>query len=120
MNSVQLIGNLTRDIELRYTGNGKAVCDLNVAVNGIKKDDVYFAECIVWDKVAENCAQYLSKGSKVAIAGRLTRDEWTDKDTGKKRSKTKITAFSVEFLSIKSEPSQQIDNNFGDQDDVPF
>ena len=104
MNQVCLVGNIAKDLELRYTPQGKAVIDLSVAVNegyGDKKS-VSFFDCIVWEKQAENCNQYLTKGSKVGITGSLRQQKWQDKE-GKNRYKIIINAHRVEFLSTKRE-----------------
>ncbi len=99
-NKVILLGNLTADPELRYTGQGTAVTDLRMAVNTKSKDkeETLFIDCKVWDRIAENCAEYLHKGSQVLVEGRLRTDEWEDRDTGKKRTKIAATAYAVQFL----------------------
>ena len=104
-NKVIIMGNITKDIELRYTPQGTAVADITVAVNEKKKDQetVAFIDCTIWDKTAENCAQYLGKGSPVLVEGRLVQDKWEDKDMGAKRSKLKVTASVVQFLSTKED-----------------
>lgn len=105
LNKVLLIGNLTRDPELRYIQSGTAVLDLRLAVNRrVKKsdgtwgDEAAFIDVTVWSKLAENCAEYLSKGRPVFVEGYLRLDEWEDKKTGDKRSKLKVTADNVQFL----------------------
>ena len=108
INNVVLVGNLTKDLELRRTQNGTAVTDLNLAINNRvgkgdnAKDEPVYIEVTVWDKQAENCAQYLSKGSSVGVVGRLKMDTWEDKDTGSKRSRIGVIASNVQFLSSKS------------------
>jgi single-strand DNA-binding protein len=99
-NKAILIGNLTRDPEIRYTNSGTAICDLGIAVNEKKKDkqDTLFVDVTVWDKQAENCCEYLSKGRPVMIEGRLKMDTWEDRETGKKRSRLGVVAQSVQFL----------------------
>lgn len=111
INRVLLIGNLTRDPELSHTGGGMAVCTLGIAINGREKvgeewhDRADFFDVIVWGNQGENCAQYLAKGSPVAVDGRLRQDRWDDRDTGQKRSKVKIVADTVQFLRDgKSDP----------------
>jgi len=107
VNSVNIIGNLTRDPELRTTPSGMAVGSLGVAVNDrVKKDGewtdaAYFFNVTVWGAQAESCAQYLSKGKKVGISGKLTWREW-EGDNGK-RTAVEITAHHVEFLTPKGE-----------------
>jgi len=104
VNKVLLIGRLTRDPELRYTPGGTAVCDLGIAIghkwkaaDGSWKEDTCFVDVTVWQKQAENCAEYLKKGREVFVEGRLALDQWQAPD-GQKRSKLKIVALSVQFL----------------------
>ena len=102
LNSVNIMGNLTRDPELRYTPAGKGVCNLSLANNrvytagGEKKTEVSYFDVEVWGAAAENCAKYLKKGRGVIVEGRLKQDRW-EKD-GKTQSKVKISANSVHFL----------------------
>ncbi|MCP4176502.1 MAG: single-stranded DNA-binding protein [bacterium] len=106
-NKVMLMGNLTRDPELRYTPSGSAVCDFSIAINrkysagGQEKEEVCFVDIVVWAKQAESCGKYLKKGSAVFVEGRLRNDNWEDKD-GRKRSRLRITAERVQFLSSSS------------------
>ncbi|MDY0145744.1 MAG: single-stranded DNA-binding protein [Kiritimatiellia bacterium] len=106
LNKVLLIGNLTQDPELRRIASGTAVSTLRVAVNesfqnksGEKVERTVFVDVDVWDRQAENCAQYLSKGSPLFVEGRLQLDSWEDKETGQKRSRLKVRADRVQFLS---------------------
>ena len=105
LNKVMLLGNLTRDPELRHTPKGSAVADLGIAVNrkiqdgnGGWKDETTFVDVTVWGSSAENAHKYLSKGRGVFIEGRLQMDTWDDKTTGQKRSKLKVVADNVQFL----------------------
>jgi len=100
-NKVVLVGNLCADPVIRYTGSGTGVCDLRLAVTTKRKagDETLFVDVTTWDKQAENCCQYLNKGSQVLVDGRLVLDEWNDKDTGQKRSKISVTAQVVQFLN---------------------
>lgn len=115
LNKVILIGNLTRDPEVRYTPKGAAVCDVSIAVNrkwrdeqtGESKEEVTFVEITVWGKQAENVWQYLRKGSSACFEGRLQQETWQDKDTGQKRSKLKVVAEGVQFLSSPNRDGQQ-------------
>ncbi len=107
LNSVQLIGNLTRDPELRYTPTGTAVCTLGLATNrswttdtGEKKEETEFHRVVVWNKLAELCAQLLSKGSKVYFHGRLATRSYTTQD-GQQKSTTEIVADDMIVLSSK-------------------
>ena len=96
LNRVQLIGNLTRDPELRYTPTGTAVCSFSIATNrswttdsGEKKDEADFHRIVAWNKLAELCSQFLSKGRKVYVEGRLTTRNWTGQD-GAQRNTTEV------------------------------
>ena len=102
LNQVILIGRLTNDPDLRYTsGNGKAVCNFGLAVNRPykSKQEADFINIEVWGKQAENTAQYVGKGSKVAVTGELNIDQY-EKD-GQKRTATKVKANRVVFLDDK-------------------
>lgn len=100
-NKVFLIGNLTRDPELRYTQNSKAVASLGLAVNNARSEnDVTFVDLTVWDKQAEVAAQYLKKGSMVHVEGRLKLESW-EKD-GQKRSKLVVVVENFQFLDRKN------------------
>ena len=110
INSVVVVGNLTRDPELRHTPSGMAVCSLRVAVNTRRKDSAtgewgekpnYF-DVTVWGQQGENCAQYLAKGRQVGIQGRLEWREWDAQD-GTKRQAVEIVADSVQFLGSRGE-----------------
>ncbi len=105
-NTVLLMGNLTRDPELRYTPSGSPVCNLGLAVNrnytdraGESREETTFVDIEVWQRQAETCQQYLRKGAPVFVEGRLKMDEWDDRQTGQKRSKLKVLANRVQFLS---------------------
>lgn len=105
-NKVLLMGNVTRDPELRYTPSGAAVCALGFAVNrrftntrGEEQNETCFVDVDVWGKQAENVSRYLRKGSPAFIEGRLRYDQWDDRETGKKRSRLTVTAERVQFLS---------------------
>ena len=104
-NKTILLGNLTADPELRFTGQGTAVCDLRLASNTKSKDkeEVLFIDCTVWDRMAETCAEFLHKGSQVLVEGRLKTEQWEDRETGKKRSKITMTANTVQFLGGANE-----------------
>jgi single-strand DNA-binding protein len=97
MNSVNLIGRLTRDPELRETKGGKPVCTMRLAVNGVRDEDVTYVDVVTFDKQAEACAGHLAKGRQVAVAGRLSYSEW-EADDGSKRSKHEVIG-RVKFLS---------------------
>ncbi|NQU09797.1 single-stranded DNA-binding protein [bacterium] len=104
-NKVMLIGNLTRDPEVRYTPKGTAVGNIGLAVNrswttdtGEQREEVTFVDIEVWGRQAETAKEYLSKGRPVFIEGRLKLDSWDDKESGKKRNKLKVVAERVQFL----------------------
>lgn len=105
-NKVILIGNLTRDPELRYTPQGTSVCSFGIAVNRKykqgeeMKEEVTFINVVVFGKQADTCGQYLNKGSAVLIEGRLQERRWETED-GQKRSRHEVVAQSVRFLSKK-------------------
>lgn len=105
LNKVMLIGNLTRDPELRYTPKGTAVADIALAINrvwnneqGQKQEETTFVDITLWGRQAELAQQYLTKGRGVYVEGRLQMDTWDDKQTGQKRSKLKVVAESLQFL----------------------
>lgn len=104
-NKVFLMGNLTRDPEVRYTPKGTAIATIGLAVNrvwttegGEKKEEVTFVDVDVWGRQAETIGQYMSKGRPIFIEGRLKLDSWDDKETGQKRSKMKVVCESFQFL----------------------
>jgi len=105
LNKVMLLGNLTKDPELRYTPKGTAVADLGLAVNrrvsdgsGNWTDETTFVDITVWGNTAENCQKFLSKGRGIFVEGRLQLDTWEDKQSGQKRSKLKVVGENVQFL----------------------
>lgn len=107
MNSVVLIGRLTRDPELRFTGSGKAVATFSIAVNRpFNRDETDFFRIVVWGKPGENCANYLKKGSQVGIQGRIQNNNY-ETNSGEKRTSTEIVAERVEFLSRAGEGGGQ-------------
>jgi single-strand DNA-binding protein len=104
-NKVILMGNLTRDPELRYTPKGMAIAKIGLAVNrvwkneaGESKEEVTFVDVDVFGRTAENVGQYMRKGSPILIEGRLRLDTWDDKQTNQKRSKLGVVAETVQFL----------------------
>jgi len=144
INRVVLVGNLTRDPELRHTPSGTPVCGLRVAVNTRQKDSAtgewgdkpnYF-DVTVFGNQAESCAQYLTKGRPIGVDGRLNWREWEDKQTGQKRSAVDVVAESVQFLGSRGEseggqyiPSADVAADQSDfvragagnaDDDIPF
>lgn len=109
LNKVTLIGNLTRDPELRYTPQGTAVCTFGVATNrqwtteaGEKKEDAEFHRVVAWNKLAEICSQLLTKGRKVYVEGRLQTRSWTGTD-GAQRTSTEIVINDMIILDSRRE-----------------
>ena len=106
-NKVILIGNLTRDPEVRQTPSGSAVTELGLAVNrtwfdkqtNSKKEDVTFVDVTVWGRTAEVAGEYLTKGRPVLIEGRLQLDQWQDKESGKNRQKLKVVCENMTMLN---------------------
>jgi single-strand DNA-binding protein len=104
LNKVFLMGNLTRDPEVRYTPKGTAVTDLSMAINtvyrtqdGDEKEEVTYVDIVTWGRQAETCGQYLTKGAPIFVEGRLQLDQWEDKD-GQKKSRLRVRAERVQFL----------------------
>ena len=104
-NKVMLMGNLTRDPEVRYTPKGTAIATIGLAVNrnwtneaGEKKEEVTFVDVDVWGKQAELVGQYLAKGKPIFIEGRLRLDQWDDKETGQKKSKLRVVCENFQFI----------------------
>ena len=106
LNKVYLLGNLTRDPDLRSLPSGQSVCELGLAVgrryvnsNGQEVEDTCFVDVVVWGRSAANCKQYLEKGSQVLVEGRLQLDQWEDRNGGGKRSKLRVVAEQIQFMS---------------------
>lgn len=113
LNRVQLIGNLTRDPELRYTPNGNGVCTFSIATNrswttdsGEKREEVDFHRIVAWNKLAELCSQFLTKGRKVYVEGRLATRTWTGQD-GTQKSTTEVVIDDMILLDNRGGASQQ-------------
>ena len=129
LNKVTLIGNLTRDPELRYTPQGTAVCTFGLATNrqwltdsGEKKEDVEFHRLVSWNKLAEICSQLLQKGRKVYIEGRLQTRKWTGQD-GAQRTTTEIVVSEMILLDSRRDASQipgdfDVPDKLGEEIDV--
>jgi len=121
LNKAQLIGNLTRDPELRQTPNGTNVCSFTIATNftwkdqmGNKQEKVEFHNIVAWGKLAEICGQYLSKGKKIYLEGRIQTRDW-EADDGSKRYKTEIIAENMIMLSRGGEQQAQFSQNSAPQ-----
>jgi len=146
-NKVVLVGNLTRDPELRYTPKGTAIAKVGLAVNhkwrneaGETKEEVTFVDIEVWGRTAENVGQYMRKGSSMLVEGRLKLETWDDKQTNQKRSKMLVVGETVQFLGsprggegVPAEPrssrpvaakppaaAEESDGPPPEEDDVPF
>lgn len=133
LNKVFLLGNLTRDPELRYTSGGTAICRFGLAVNrrfatarGEEREETCFVDIDVWGKQAESCGNFLRRGAPALIEGRLQFDQWDDRETGQKRSKLRVHAERVQFLGSSSGGSfgddggeREIDDGFGPHEEAP-
>ena len=146
-NRVILMGNLTRDIELRYTPNKTAVCDVGLAVNDRRKtptgewvDETTFVDLVLWGRTAEVASEYLSKGSPIFIEGRLKLDTW--ESDGQKKSRLRVVVEKMQMIGGRSGSGQEgarprtqsqdsyVDSNaemsreqhesFGGSEDIPF
>lgn len=123
-NRVTLLGNLTRKPELKKTKSGLSVADLGLAMNrvwtgddGEKKEDTTFVDVVVWNRDAENAVKYLDKGRSVLVEGRLQMDTWQDAKTGQNRSKLRVVADMVQYLSSPQEAGvSRGDNDRGGQE----
>ena len=106
INQVILLGRLTRDPEQRTTPSGRTVVSFSIAVDRVGQDDqADFFDVTAWEKLGELVMQYLSKGRRVLVQGRLRQDSWDDKETGKRRSRIEVTATDVTFLDAPSSDS---------------
>lgn len=147
-NKVILLGNLTRDPEVRYTPKGTAVTELGMAVNrvytaenGEKREETTFVDITLWGRTAEIAGEYLKKGRPVFIEGRLQLDTWDDKQSGQKRSKLKVVGEGLQLIgsrpggggggggdeegssaprSSKSTPPPKAAPSAPDDDEIPF
>ena len=128
-NRVILMGNLTRDPELK-SGDGWSVCKFSLAVNrkfkgrdGDQKEEVYFADCEAWNRVGEIVDQYCHRGSPLLVDGRLKRDEWEDKE-GNKRHATRIVVETVQLVggreADKKQPAEEHERPAPTGDEIPF
>lgn len=119
LNKVLLMGNLTRNPEQRFIPSGSAVCDFSIAinrkitVNGQERDETVFVDVQVWGKQAENVARYCAKGSCVFVEGRLALDQWSDRNTGEKKSKMKVVAERVQFIGGRTGGNNENGNGCG-------
>lgn len=139
-NNVVLLGNLTRDVEVRYLASGVTVADLSLAVNNrVKRNGEYvdepcFIDCSCFNKTAEIAGQYCSKGSQVLVEGTLRLSTWDDRETGAKRSRHSVIVDRLVLTGVKGDrqpqeatgPQQDVNGggtnppHSGAEDDVPF
>ncbi|HWB02027.1 MAG TPA: single-stranded DNA-binding protein [Verrucomicrobiales bacterium] len=125
VNKVILIGNLTRDPEIRYTPKGMAVAEVGLAVNrkyrveNETREEVTFLDITFWGKQAEVVGQYMKKGKPIYIEGRLQLDTWDDKQTGQKRSKLRVVCEDFQFLGGKDSGGQGGGGGGGGYDEAP-
>ena len=119
LNKVMLMGHLTRDPDVRVTLNGTAVGNIGLAVNRRTvsgenaKDETVFVDVNVWGKQAELIGQYCQKGDPLFIEGRLTLEQWQDKNTGRNRSRLTVTAESFQFLRSSQSDNNTVSQNSG-------
>lgn len=126
MNVYTIMGNLGRDPELRYTQNGKAVCNFSVAVDAGFGDNksTTWVKCVVWGKGAEIVEKYFNKGSRICCTGEIRTDEYEDRD-GNKRQSWELNVRDFDFVDRKGEgpasgPSSEPPSQSFDDDDIPF
>lgn len=133
VNRVILIGNVTRDIELKHTTKGTAVASASLALNrsfkneqGEKHEETTFVDVEFWGRVAEVVSEYVKKGSPLYVEGRLKQETWEDKETGSKRQRLKVVAENIQLLGSRggqkksgSDASEPVSRPSGD-DDIPF
>ena len=121
-NLVIIVGRLTRDPEFAYTNNQLPLCKFSIATNrysrnqgesGKFNEEVDFFDITAWDKLGENCANYIKKGSKILVEGRLKQDRFQDQQTGQNRTKINIVARNVQFLDTKTQATQNAPPNSG-------
>jgi single-strand DNA-binding protein len=118
INQVILMGRLTRDPEQRTTSTGKTIASFSIAVDRFGQDDsADFFDITAWEKLGELVIQYLAKGRRVLVQGRLRQDSWEDKETGKKRSRVEVTATDVTFLDGPSDSAKTSQPDDSDNSD---
>lgn len=138
MNRIILLGNMTRDVELRHMQSGSAIGGFGLAHNrkwksadGQDREEVLFVDCEAFGKLAENIAKFFHKGSRILIEGRLKLDQWEDKQSGERRSKIKIVVEGFDFVDSKKQAEDNTPAGFGrppkgakpvsiERDDIPF
>lgn len=125
LNKVMLIGNLTRDPELKYLPSQTAVCDFGMAVNrtwtgqdGVKKEEVTFVDCSAFGRTAENINRFIQKGNPLFVEGRLKLDQWESQD-GSKRSKMRVIVETCQFLPNGQRRQDDQEGYRGEEDEAP-
>ena len=116
INKVFLMGNLTREVDLRSTSSGKSVASFTIATNrkNGEREEVCYTDIIVWGKTAENCKKRIGKGSRVFIEGYLKLDQWEDRQTGQSLNKLRVIAENVQFINnTRDEQTQATEPNLG-------
>jgi single-strand DNA-binding protein len=109
-NQVTLLGNITHEVDVRYTPQGTAIADIGLAINrswkndrGEKQEETTFVDVTLWAKVAEVAAEYCHKGDPLLVSGRLHLDTWDDKQTGQKRTKLKVVGETIQLLGTRQQ-----------------
>jgi len=136
VNKVFLMGNLTRDVEIRHTSGNSCVGNFGIAVNrrfktqaGEQREEVTFVDCTAWGRTAETMAQYLGKGRPVFIEGRLQLEQWDDKNGGGKRSKVSVVVEAFQFVDSRRDDegggggyssTASVGSGEIDESDLPF
>jgi single-strand DNA-binding protein len=120
LNKVMIMGNLTRDPEIKYTPKGTAVADVSIAVNrvyssdqGERREETTFVDVELWGRQAEIAGEYLRKGRPVYIEGRLKLDTWEDKQTGQKRSRMRVVGENLQLLGAREGGGEREDSSSG-------
>ncbi|UCF13217.1 MAG: single-stranded DNA-binding protein [Thermoplasmatales archaeon] len=132
LNRIILIGNLTRDPELKNTQSGSSVCNFSIAnnrsytQNGEKKEYTSFFNCVVWGKLGETINQYCKKGQRIGLEGKLQQRSWDDQN-GNKRTTVEIVVENIQFLTPRKnddseqvQPETDIQSNYFSDEDIPF
>ena len=132
LNCINIIGRLTKNVEIKYTQNGVAVASCSIAVDGFGKDKTYFFFAKAFKQTAETMSKFCTKGDRIAITGSLAKDEWADEEKGTKNSLVYIIINSLQFLTTKKEKQEKSTNNSNikegvsadstieEDDDMPF
>ena len=116
-NKVILIGNITRDIQVRYIASGTAVAEIGLAINRKTKDkdETTFVDVTLWGRTAEVANEYAKKGDPLLVEGRLQLDTWDDKETGQKRSKLRVVGESIQLLGSRTSGGSRSPARTGEQ-----